>query len=117
MSDSDIKFFSIGFLATFFAGMLLAGKREARLFCLSNFVSLTNPFFAGLQIYPEGEITHYPEKRMLIEKCRGYRCSIENDNPWQDVYRAAKYGDYQDESEDKLIELVKKLPKKPNYTG
>lgn len=91
---------------------VFAGKREARLFCLSNFVSLTNPFFAGLRIYPEGEITHYPEKGMLIEKCRGYRCSIEHDNPWQNVYKAAKYGDYQDETEDKLIELVKKLPKK-----
>lgn len=91
---------------------VFAGKREARLFCLSNFVSLTNPFFAGLRIYPEGDITHYPEKNMLIERCRGYRCSIEDDNPWQNVYKAARYGDYQDENEDKLIELVRKLPKK-----
>lgn len=96
---------------------VFAGKREARLFCLSNFVSLTNPFFAGLRIYPEGDITHYPEKGMLIEKCRGYRCSIEEDNPWQNVYKAAKYGDYQDENEDKLIELVKKLPKKRTSIG
>lgn len=96
---------------------VFAGKREARLFCLSNFVSLTNPFFAGLRIYPDGDITHYPQKAMLIEKCRGYRCSIENDNPWQNVYKAARYGDYQDESEDKLIELVKKLPKKSKSIG
>lgn len=96
---------------------VFAGKREARLFCLSNFVSLTNPFFAGLRIYPDGEITHYPDKAMLIEKCRGYRCSIENDNPWQNVYKAARYGDYQDESEDKLIELVRKLPKKASPIG
>lgn len=96
---------------------VFAGKREARLFCLSNFVSLTNPFFAGLRIYPDGEITHYPDKAMLIEKCRGYRCSIESDNPWQNVYKAARYGDYQDESEDKLIELVRKLPKKASPIG
>ena len=91
---------------------VFAGKREARLFCLSNFVSLTNPFFAGLRIYPEGDLTHYPEKRMIIEKCSGYRCSIDKENPWQDVYKAARYGDYQDETEDKLIDLVRKLPKK-----
>lgn len=91
---------------------VFAGKREARLFCLSNFVSLANPFFAGLRIYPEGEITHYPEKGMLIEKCTGYRCSIEKDNPWQNVYKAARYGDYESETEDKLIQLVKPLPKK-----
>lgn len=96
---------------------VFAGKREARLFCLSNFVSLANPFFAGLRIYPEGEITHYPEKRMLIERCTGYRCSIEKDNPWQYVYKAAKYGDYESETEDKLIQLVKKLPKKRDGIG
>lgn len=96
---------------------VFAGKREARLFCLSNFVSLANPFFAGLRIYPEGEITHYPEKRMLIERCSGYRCSIEKDNPWQYVYKAAKYGDYESETEDKLIQLVKKLPKKRDGIG
>ena len=91
---------------------VFAGKREARLFCLSNFVSLANPFFAGLRIYPEGDITHYPEKGMLIERCTGYRCSIESDNPWQNVYKAARYGDYESETEDKLIQLVKPLPKK-----
>lgn len=96
---------------------IIAGKREARVFCLSNFVSLANPFFAGLEIYPDGYFTHYPDKMMMIEKCHGYTCSIADDNPWQNVYRAAKYGDYADESEDTLIELIKpKLnPKKEKY--
>lgn len=92
---------------------VLAGKTEARIFCLSNIISLANPFFAGLQIYPgEENITHYPDKAMLIEKCRGYRCSIDSANPWQAVYKAARYGDYADESEDSLINLCKKLPKR-----
>lgn len=96
---------------------VIAGKRDARVYCLSNFVSLANPYFAGLRIYPERDITHYPDKAMLIDKCKGYRCSIERDNPWQAVYRAASYGDYADETEDSLIELVKRPPKRAKPLG
>lgn len=91
---------------------VFSGNTEARLFCLSNIVSAVNPYFACMRIYPQDTITRYPEKGCLIEKCRGYRKAIMDDNPWQRVYKAGQYGDYADESEDDLISLViRKQPK------
>ena len=91
---------------------VFAGRRSARMFCGSNFVSIANPYFAGLEIYPEKAINLYPDKMMILEKCEGYRCSIDEDNPWNKVYKASGYGNYADETEDKMIELVSKLPKR-----
>ena len=91
---------------------VFAGRRSARMFCGSNFVSIANPYFAGLEIYPEKPVMLYPEKMMVLERCEGYRCSIDEDNPWNKVYQASGYGNYADETEDKMIDLVCKLPKR-----
>ena len=91
---------------------VFAGRRSARMFCASNFVSIANPYFSGLEIYPEKPVTVYPEKMMVLERCEGYRCSIDDDNPWNKVYEASGYGNYASEQEDKMIDLVCKLPKR-----
>lgn len=91
---------------------VFAGRRSARMFCGSNFVSLANPYFAGLEIYPTESINLYPDKMMILEHCQGYRCSIDDNNPWNLVYKASGYGNYADETEDKMINLVCKLPKR-----
>lgn len=91
---------------------VFAGRRSARMFCGSNFVSIANPYFAGLEIYPSEPINLYPEKMMVLERCEGYRCSIDDDNPWNKVYQASGYGNYASEHEDKMIDLVCKLPKR-----
>lgn len=85
---------------------VFSGNTECRLFCLSNIVSAVNPYFASFRIYPSSIITSYPEKAIVIEKCRGYKKAIEQGNPWNKVYKAGNYGDYADESEDKILSLV-----------
>lgn len=93
---------------------VFSGNSEARVFCLSNIVSAVNPYFAAFRIYPEAgrDVTLYPDKRILIERCRGYHRAIEQDNPWTAIYRAGRYGDYADESEDDLLSLVvDRMPK------
>ena len=91
---------------------VFAGRRTSRMFCGSNFVSIANPYFAGLEIYPSEAINVYPEKMMVLERCEGYRCSIDDGNPWNKVYEASGYGNYASEEEDKMIDLVCKLPKR-----
>lgn len=91
---------------------VFAGRTDARVLAFSNIVSAANPYFAKLEIYPSREdITLFPDKLMLIERCKGYRCSIETNNPWNKVYKAARYDDYADESEDTLLDLIAKVPK------
>lgn len=92
---------------------VFSGRETARLFCLSNFTEATNPYFVKLRIFPkkERDVTLFPEKRMLIERCNGYRCAIAEGNPWNDVYRAAGVGDYASEDEDSMLKMVKRMPK------
>ena len=67
----------------------------------------------GFQIYPDPkkDVTNFPDKGIAIEVCRGYRCEIEEDNPWNRVYRAGGYQDYASETEDSLWQLIAKVPK------
>lgn len=92
---------------------VFSGKTTARLFCLSNFVSAGNPYFVKMRIYPSKgkDITAYPEKGMLIERCTGYRCAIDDNNPWNRVYRSAGIGNYASEEEDQLNNLISPIPK------
>ena len=92
---------------------VFSGNTEARCFCLSNFVSAANPYFVKFRVYPakDKEITFFPDKSILIERCTGYRCSILDDNPWNNVYKAAGVGNYASEAEDRLIDLIKSVPK------
>ena len=92
---------------------VFSGRTTARLFCLSNFVSAGNPYFVKMKIYPDKnkDITYYPDKSMLIERCRGYHCSIEEDNPWSRVYAGAGIGNYASEEEDQLNNLITQIPK------
>lgn len=98
---------------------VFSGNTEARCFCLSNFVSAANPYFVKFRIYPakNKDITVFREKSMLIERCRGYRCAILEDNPWNNVYKAAGIGNYASEEEDKLIELIRTVPKGATAKG
>lgn len=85
---------------------ILSGK-PSMCFCLSNFVSLANPYFVGMEIYPRRQdVTVFEEKGVAIERCRGYRVAIEEDNPWKRIYAAASYQSYASENEDGLLELV-----------
>ena len=92
---------------------VFSGNTDARCFCLSNFVSAANPYFVKYRVYPQKnkDITFFPDKAILIERCTGYRCGILDDNPWNRVYKAAGVGNYASEEEDKLIELIKPVPK------
>lgn len=91
---------------------VFAGREDARIFCASNPVSLANPYFATLEIYPSRQdVTLFPEKGCLIERCKGYRKSITKESSWNAVYRAGKYSGYADEREDRMVELVCKAPK------
>lgn len=92
---------------------VFSGRTTARLFCLSNFVSVGNPYFVKMRIYPTKgkDITFYPDKGMLIERCSGYRCAIEDDNPWNRVYKTAGVGNYASEEEDDLHRLIMPIPK------
>ncbi len=96
---------------------VLSGREDARCYCLSNFISAANPYWAGFQIYPKREldVTYFPEKRIAIEVCRNYKSAIEEDNPWNLVYQAGGYQDYASELEDSLFSLVKKTPRGGRY--
>ena len=92
---------------------VFSGNVDARCFCLSNFVSAANPYFVKFRIYPQKgkDITFFPDKSILIERCSGYRCSILEDNPWNNVYKSAGVGNYASEDEDRLMDLIKSVPK------
>lgn len=92
---------------------VFSGNTECKLFCLSNFTSAANPYFVKFRIYPGKDlVTLYPDKRMLIERCDGYRKGIEEGNPWNDVYKSVGMGNYASEKEDALLGLVVgKIPK------
>ena len=91
---------------------VFSGNTDARCFCLSNFVSAANPYFVKMRVYPakDRDVTVFRDKAILIERCRGYRCAILDDNPWNRVYKAAGVGNYADEEEDELIKLIKSPP-------
>lgn len=92
---------------------VFSGREGCRCICTSNFVALSNPYFAGFEIYPDPakDVTAWPEKGVAIERCRGYRCAIAEDSAWNRAYRAAHYGDYADEDEDVMHQLIRKVPK------
>lgn len=92
---------------------VFSGNEEARCFCLSNFVSAANPYFVKFRIYPRKgqDITIFPDKSILIERCRDYRCAILEDNQWNRVYKSAGVGNYASEEEDTLMNLISSIPK------
>ena len=92
---------------------VMAEREDSMCFCLSNFISGANPYFVGFQIYPEEkrDITVFEDKGIAIEVCRGYQPAIVKDNPWNKVFRAGGYQDYATADEDRLMELVRKVPK------
>lgn len=92
---------------------VLSGRTDSKCYCLSNFISAGNPYFVGFQIYPKKEldVTYFPNKGLAIEVCRGYKGAIEDDNPWNRIYRAGQYQNYADEKEDSLFNLIARVPK------
>ena len=66
---------------------ILSGKEDAKVYCLSNYVSVANPYFVGFNIYPHEkfDVTNFKDKRVAIEVCRNYKCAIEEDNKWNAV--------------------------------
>lgn len=92
---------------------VLSGREDSKCYCLSNFVSSANPYWAAFQIYPERkyDVTNFKDKGIAIEVCRGYREAIEENNPWNRVYKAGGYQDYASEAEDSLFNLIAKVPK------
>ena len=92
---------------------VFSGREGCRLICTSNFVALSNPYFAGFEIFPDPDkdVTVWPEKGVAIERCRGYRCAIAKESVWNKAYAAAHYGDYADEEEDEMRKLLKRVPK------
>lgn len=92
---------------------VFSGRTDARLFCLSNFTEATNPYFVKMRIFPARgqDVTLFRDKRMLIERCAGYRKAIGDGNPWEDVYRGAGVENYASEDEDDLMKLIGRMPK------
>lgn len=92
---------------------VFSGRTDARLFCLSNFTEATNPYFVRFRIFPAKgrDITVFPDKRMLIERCSGYRKGIEQGNPWNDVYKGAGVLNYASEDEDAMMRMICRMPK------
>lgn len=91
---------------------VLAGNRNARVICSSNFTEGSNPYFVQYQIYPEaGKDVTICHGRNAIERARGYRMSIDSENPWTENYIAGKYADYASEQEDPMLALIKSPPK------
>lgn len=92
---------------------VFSGREGCRCICTSNYVSLSNPYFAGLEIYPDPkkDVTKWTEKGVAVERCKGYHCAIDDGNPWNRIYAAAHYGDYADEEEDVMHRLIRKVPK------
>lgn len=80
---------------------------DARCFCLSNSISCINPFYARMKVYPKDSVTRYPEKKITIEKCIGYKqANMSEGNPWGEFYKAVGYGDYADEKDDPRFNLI-----------
>lgn len=92
---------------------VFSGRDTARLFCLSNFVSAGNPYFVKMRIYPakNKDITYFKDKAMLIERCTGYNCAIDDDSLWNRAYKTAGIGNYASEEEDQLNNLISPIPK------
>lgn len=92
---------------------VFSGREGCRCICTSNFVSLSNPYFAGFEIYPDPgqDVTAWPDKGVAVERCRAYRCAITKESNWNKAYAAAHYGDYADEEEDVMHNLIRKIPK------
>ena len=92
---------------------VFSGREGCRCICTSNFVALSNPYFAGFEIYPDPklDVTVWEDKGVAVERCRGYRCAIAKESAWNKAYAAAHYGDYADEDEDEMHKLIRKIPK------
>lgn len=92
---------------------VFSGREGCRCICTSNFVALSNPYFAGFEIYPDPkqDVTVWEDKGVAIERCRGYKCAIAKESAWTRAYAAAHYGDYADEDEDVMHKLIRKIPK------
>ena len=47
---------------------ILSGKEDAKVYCLSNYVSVANPYFVGFGIYPHEkyDVTNFKDKRVCI---------------------------------------------------
>lgn len=92
---------------------VFSGRPSGRLFCLSNFTEATNPYFVKYRIFPRPDqpVTVFPDKRMIIERCHGYVTSVDDSNPWTDVYKGARVGMYESENEDNMMALIKRTPK------
>ena len=95
------------------ANTVLRGRSGARIIALSNFVSAANPYFARFEVYPsrQYDVTVYEDKSIMIERCKGYRRSIQEDNPFTKLMRAGKMAMYESEDEDPLLGLIEKVPK------
>lgn len=92
-----------------------SGKPDCLCVLASNRVKATNNMFLGFKIYPNPKmrVTVFRDKGIALECCRkgDYHKDIEEDNPFNAVYRAGGYGDYADDDEDELVALVKPVPK------
>ena len=92
---------------------VLNGRENARIFCLSNYTRPFNPYYAKFRIIPDGdkEITTFPDKAILIQQCRGYRCTILQDGLWSKLYTAGNYGDYESAAEFSILSLLHPVPR------
>lgn len=91
---------------------IFSGREDCYVFMLSNWVSVSNAYFSGFFVYPKDEITIYKDKAIIIETCKGYNCAITEKSSWNNLYKAGKYGDYEDGDDDNLNRfIVKKIPK------
>lgn len=99
---------------------VFSNNPDCRVFCLSNTISAINPYYAAYRIYPSAPvITEYPDKHIVIEKCKDYKvANYSKNNPWIQLYQNTGYQEYADESEDPRVELlVKRVPNGAKILG
>lgn len=90
-----------------------SNRPTARVYCLSNSISMVNPYYAKYRVYPKDIVTYYDDKGIFIEKCVGYKqANMDEGNPWLKVYKGTGYSEYADEKDDARWNLlVKNVPK------
>lgn len=92
---------------------ILRGRPGCRIFCLSNWTRVKNPYFAAMRIYPKkGQaVTVYPQLGVAIERCTGYNQVVADDSVFARMMGALGVGQYVSELEDPLYGLIEPVPK------
>lgn len=88
------------------------GREGSMLFVFSNYVNAGNPYWCKLEVCndPRYEVTVFRDKAMCIHVPRGYKRARKQDSKLTRLMKAGKMPLYEDETEDKMLSLIEKIP-------